>query len=191
MPNMSYYKNYQAEKPMDYSVLPAGRYNFIIAKIEDKTSYGGSEFTNLSLKVIDGNFAGRYAFSKLYWTEKTIGFSKWSVMKLLQVFDIDTRNIDVMTSIDVWNKCLLNKPFSAELKIKKQQGYEDQNELVFVSVQKVDNSAPVAPTTSAPTNNQPQYSQPQFDPSKYQNGINQNTAPANGKVNTPNDELPF
>lgn len=155
MPNMQNYASTEA-KSSGFTLLPKGNYTVQITGIQDKVSNSGIDYTSFCFQIYNGNFKGRYVFSNLYWSEKAAPHSKYAVMRMLEGVGIDASYVDTLTSLDLFNRALLNKPFNVYVNVKSSVGYDDSNDIDYNSIQKL-SEIPSA------TN----YQQPAFQPGNF------------------------
>lgn len=117
--------NTNAEPQDDFSVLPAGEYKVVIAKEEVKASKSspGSEYLNLQVKVIDGEYKNRTVFHILnLWNQNP---------KAKEIAERELASIRVAINLPVITDTaqLLNRPLVARLGIEQDATYGDKNKI--------------------------------------------------------------
>jgi len=126
----------------DASVLPAGWYNVIVTEsdVKDTKAFDG-KYLKLTVKVLKGDFKGRLVFLNINLENKNeiakqIGLRQLgSLLKALGLPAINDTS------------SLHNIPFCLKLKIRKQDGYDDQNEIAMIT-HEGDPKAEPTPTNS-------------------------------------------
>jgi len=95
-----------------FTPLPVGVYNLRIEKVDIKKSKSNNDMINLQLVVTDGQYAGRYVFDQLAFTESSL----WKIKTMLEVVGsklVDSDNVEVKEIATE----LLYKPVAAYVEI--------------------------------------------------------------------------
>ena len=137
----------QVEPSEGFDTLPAGEYRVcIVASERKKTKSGNGELIEMTLQILDGQFQNRKIFERINFvnsnpTAQQIGRGTLSAI---------CRAVGVMTPGDTSE--LHNRPMRAKVKIVKQEGYNDKNEVTKYSADKVGPAQPAATEPTHPAN---------------------------------------
>jgi len=93
----------------DFSPLPAGKYNVIVEKVEDRLSKSSpAEYTNFTLSVLDGEFKGRKIFDKYFYanvSQKCLDYNQRKLQGLIAASGFQITNTlqltNVITVVDI------------------------------------------------------------------------------------------
>ncbi len=114
--------NVEDEKYAQDSLVPEGKYTAIITEaIETPTNNGLGRYLKCKYQIVDGQFSGRVVFDNLHLQNKNQKAVEIAESKLANIF----KSINVLHPQS--EQDMLNKPMLITVKIKKSEGYEDQN----------------------------------------------------------------
>lgn len=118
----------QVDPNEGFDVLPAGEYRAcIVSSQRKKTKSGSGELIELELQVLDGQHQNRKVFERINFinpnpTAQQIGRGTLSAI---------CRAVGIMQPGDTSE--LHNRPMRIKLKVTRQEGYNDKNEVVKYS----------------------------------------------------------
>lgn len=89
----------------DYPTIPDGDYASNIDKIEFRTSSKGTEYINITVTIVDGDFTGQKMFIPFYLSEKALKPSLSRLMTLITSCGY-TLDASMFTDFDTLVECL-------------------------------------------------------------------------------------
>lgn len=112
-------KNVEVNK-QDYSPVPDGKYNVVVAKADVKESKSGGHYLNVGYQVVDGDFKGRIIFDIVNIQHSNPEVVRIGMERLATIAWATGHEKDSVDDTDD----LINKlPFSISVKTEEKDGY--------------------------------------------------------------------
>ena len=140
----------QVEPQESFDPIPAGEYHVIIEDTEMKTTAAGTgEYLQITLSVLDGQYAGRKLWDRLNLSNpnKT---AEEIAQRTLSAICHATGVLKPRDSAELHNKTLI-----AKVKVKQRPGYDPQNEIGAYKAAGQTQVAPVQPIQQSAPQPQP------------------------------------
>lgn len=112
-------KNVEVNK-QDYSAIPDGKYNVVVAKADVKESKAGGHYLNVGYQIVDGDFKGRIIFDIVNIAHSNPEVVRIGMERLATIAWATGHEKDSVDDTDD----LINKlPFSISIKSEEKDGY--------------------------------------------------------------------
>ena len=88
----------------NFEPMPPGKYHAQVVDVESKNDRNGNEYFNVKYKIIDGEFAGRFVWDGVFFSEKSLGRLKLIASRLLGIKPLGKTMIttDMFTDKTCW-----------------------------------------------------------------------------------------
>ena len=126
-------KNVEVNK-QDFSPIPDGKYNVVVAKADVKESKSGGHYLNVGYQITDGDFKGRMIFDIVNIAHSNPEVVRIGMERLATIAWATGHEKD---SVDDTDDLINKKPFSISVKNEESNGYNN------VRVKSIVRTAPI------------------------------------------------